>query len=249
MPRDADLDDMQAAQLLGRLADAADALEPDELEGMTALAVASARSPGADSPGRPARGRWVAAVVIAAAVLMIATGATAFILTDQAGNLPSRQELSVEGRHVSPETLEVKQSVEIGGIVWTVISYESSDGPCLDVYADTGLESDPGQSGCGTPSGPFHVSIGGQEIGGRWYNIAYGAALPGSVTASIESTGGTLNVDVVDGTWLSIVPGERLDYGSVTLKDGSGATVAAVELPSLAAQQQAEASLAANTTG
>ena len=51
-----DLDDMRAAQLLSRLADAADALEPDELGRMSALAVASARSPGAGSHRPPGDG-------------------------------------------------------------------------------------------------------------------------------------------------------------------------------------------------
>jgi len=81
MPQGADLDDMQATRLLGHLADAAKPLELGELERMTAFAVASARSPGAGSHRRPARRRWAAAVVLAAAIVMIATGATAYVLT------------------------------------------------------------------------------------------------------------------------------------------------------------------------
>jgi hypothetical protein len=200
------------------------------------------------------RNGWLAAVATSLAVgslgLVAARGDEPTVevatVADQIGNLPTKQELAAEDRSVSPETLDVRQSVEVGGIVWTVVSYDSSDGPCLDVYADTGAKSDPGQSGCGESSGPFNVSIGGQEIGGRWYNIAYGAAVPGAATASIESTGGSQNVDVVDGTWLSVVPGETLDYAGVALKDDSGEIVAAVDLPSLAAQRQTEVSLAAS---
>ena len=80
MPRDVDLDDRQVARLLDRLADAANPLEPDELAQMTAAAVADSHRPSATHRPRSGR-RRVAAVAIAAAFVMIATGATAYVLT------------------------------------------------------------------------------------------------------------------------------------------------------------------------
>jgi hypothetical protein len=158
---------------------------------------------------------------------------------DEQGNLPSKQESSQEGRQVFADTLEMKQSVNVGGINWSLVSYDSSDGPCLDVYANVDPKAAPGQSGCGTPDGPFQWSIGGLDVDGEWYNIAYGTTVKGSVTASIKSSDGTLNLDVIKGSWLSVVPGERMDYASVTLEDGSGKPVASVEFPSISKERQA----------
>jgi hypothetical protein len=82
MHRGIDLDEKQVGNLLGRLADAADAPTPKELHGMAAVAVSST-SParGLRRTGvRRSRSRLV--VAMAAALLMLGTGATAYVLTD-----------------------------------------------------------------------------------------------------------------------------------------------------------------------
>ena len=154
-------------------------------------------------------------------------------------NLPTKFETSLENRSVAPDTIQVVQSLNVKGVGFSLVRYESSDGPCLDVYADVVPEAAPGQSGCGAPDGPFHWSIGGLDIGGTWYNIAYGDAVPNSEIAKIETTEGlTMNAAVVDGTWIFVVPGDRIDYTNVTLVDAAGDTLASDQLPSLLSEEQ-----------
>lgn len=72
--------DLQVALLLGRLADAAEPLAPHELDRMTAFAIASAPRSSVASPRRHGRRGRSVAVALAAAVLMVASGASAYVL-------------------------------------------------------------------------------------------------------------------------------------------------------------------------
>lgn len=81
MPRGSDLDEQQVGKLLGRLVDAADAPTSRELHRMAAVAMSSS-GPARGvrrTPVRRSRSRLVAAM--AAGLLMLGTGAAAYVLT------------------------------------------------------------------------------------------------------------------------------------------------------------------------
>jgi hypothetical protein len=133
------------------------------------------------------------------------------VLTATAGNanalLPDAAELEQEGRSVSPETLETLQTAEVGRLEWLLVSYMSSDGPCLDVVA-TGPSGTLGrQSGCGEPDRRFHVGIGMHQIAGRSFSIACGTAPDGADSIALNfSDGRTQVLPVEHGTWMYIEP-------------------------------------------
>jgi len=82
MPSNAAVDNEQVARLLHQLADAADPLEPEELGRMAVTATDHGREETSTLQlERRAGRRWVIVAATAAALLMVATGATAFMLT------------------------------------------------------------------------------------------------------------------------------------------------------------------------
>lgn len=148
MPQHADMDDTQAAQLLGRLADAAGPLEPDELRRMTALAVVSARVSDTGSHRRPTRRRWVVGAAMAAAIVIIATGATAFVLTNDSG-VPDGLQAAVrsvfaERRCVGADEATGLIQGELSGLglsEWTVAARPGASGTrCVIAALDSGHE-------------------------------------------------------------------------------------------------------------
>ena len=114
-----------------------------------------------------------------------------------------------------------------------------------------GEEIDGGEQGrlggCGAPDNRLlRWSIGGVEIGGQWFNVAYGHA-PGSASSiRLILSDGTARMDSNlqgnAGLWVVVVPGSpfdaRNDFARIDLRDGTGSLIAQQEVPSLAAARQ-----------
>lgn len=148
MPQHADLDDRQAARLLGLLADAASPLETDELRRMAGLAMASAQASETGSHRRPTRRRWVVGAAMAAAILMIATGATAIVLTNDSsvpdGLQAAIRSVFAERRCVGADEATGLMQDELSGLglsEWTVAARPGASGTrCVIAALDSGHE-------------------------------------------------------------------------------------------------------------
>lgn len=110
---------------------------------------------------------------------------------------------AVEKQTLRQDTVKVEQVDETAGVTWTLVSYESSDGPCLDVHA----EDDSGEwgkiGGCGTPDGPFRIGVGSIFLSGNTYTAAYGRPPVGAERMRLAlSDGTTVTVSLVNGTYL-----------------------------------------------
>jgi len=109
-------------------------------------------------------------VVLGALVVVIANGVSANPTNPASSSDPG----NVVG--VNAKLGSTTRTVAVGGVTWTVSAYSSPGGPCVGVvaYVD-GVEQVRIGGGCGTPDDPrLWWGIGGIEIAGQWFNVAYG---------------------------------------------------------------------------
>ncbi|HXF36017.1 MAG TPA: hypothetical protein VNO17_02415 [Actinomycetota bacterium] len=149
------------------------------------------------------------------------------------------------GVRPTPGTLQVDERVMVDGLEWSLVSYESPHGPCLDVWVADGTGQIVGpQGGCGTAE-PFRLSLGGIEVDGRRYDVHYGEAAPGATRVILTMEDGSWNsIQVKAGVWLFVAAGDpQVSVSRIELVDTAGRVLADASPPSLAAlrAQAAEA--------
>jgi hypothetical protein len=123
-----------------------------------------------------------------------------------------------------------------GVIRWTVVSYESSQGSCLDFHWEAIGMDGPGRTGmtggCGSENPVFRAEgIAGFDLDGTWYNVTHGAVWgEASEVTTVFADGTEITVPVVAGIWLVAVPGdvpwEPADIARVEVLDSAGKLIA-----------------------
>jgi len=203
--------------------------------------------------------------------LAIGVGATvgvlAVVLTAgaiSANTEPSRSgESSVGGNATATADSgsgETRLSVEVGGVNWTVSRTDGPDEACIGVVATLhGEELGSLGGGCGRPEiGHMRFGIGGIDIGGDWFNLAYGEVAPETRSLDVILGDGTVLrhtvVPEAEGLWIVVSPGQPTSLGSdfVLIKalDAGGSVIAQETPPSLVARRlQAQASVAVAEAG
>jgi hypothetical protein len=154
----------------------------------------------------------------------------------------------VQVHHVANVALrETTRSVEVGDVTWTVSRSESEVGPCIGVTATfRGREEGTIGGGCGNPDDPdLRWGIGGLDVGGRWFNVAYGAVSPTVRVVEVTLGDGTIVSDHLgpdEGVWILPVAADPLnrafDVVRISARDGGDAVVAEEEPPSLVKERQ-----------
>lgn len=148
---------------------------------------------------------------------------------------------------VNAEVGSTTRTVVVDGVTWTVSAYSSPGGPCVGVvaYVD-GVEQGRIGGGCGTADDPrLWWGIGGIEIAGQWFNIAYGVVTQAADAVRVTLGDGTVITDdgvtAADGVWIVVVPGDplsqRSDVTTITALS-AGSEVATETPPSIVAYRQ-----------
>lgn len=177
----------------------------------------------------------IASVVVVVGAVAISTVLATFGGADEAVYTPNRDAITAEGRALTEGSSRVLRTVEEpAGLDWTLVTYLSSDGVCLDAHVKLEASRDEGMlGGCGAPAGLSGYSVGGIELGGQWYTVGFGS-VPVAAT-KVEATladGSTVTSDTAGGVWLSAVRGET-DFTRIAAKDSEGRVLHAVNPPSL----------------
>lgn len=134
-------------------------------------------------------------------------------------------------------------TIEVGGVRWTLVSRSSGDGPCLGVVAEVdGLEQGELGGGCGRPEdAALNWGIGGIDVGGSWFNVAYGQAVPSASSVKISLGDGSVrtfdNVAEDQGLWLSVIEASPTDRDGavvhVEVLDANRSVILSRDLPSI----------------
>lgn len=112
--------------------------------------------------------------------------------------------------------------------------------------------------GCGESDDPhLRWGIGGIDIGGQWYNVAYGQAALDASSVEVTLGSGSVQTDSAvrasNGTWLIVLPADPMDaqteFVKIVALTDSGVHLAVAEPPSLVAHRQAAAGRAAGGEG
>lgn len=139
-----------------------------------------------------------------------------------------------------------------GQVHWTISRYDSPKGPCIEVVAEEVGGSHQGRlGGCGRPENPsLRWSIGGIDMDGQWFNVAYGAV--SAAAASVRVTRGDqreltdAGVRGGQGLWIVVIAGNPLDGATdivqIVARDESGHVIASIRPPSIVAYRQQAAS-------
>ncbi len=190
------------------------------------------------------RSVFAVAVAIAGLAGLAVVGIASTGGAELPGHLPDPSIAASEGQTIDLASARVIREFEEpeGEIRWTVVTYRSSEGPCMDVYAESIAGGDSAKSGsCGEPQGPFLWGIGGVEVGGRWYNLVDGRAPPGATSMRITlGDGRSLEANLVEGTYLTVIPGERSTFEVKRIQAvGPGdKALTSVHPPSVSAERQ-----------
>lgn len=183
-------------------------------------------------------------------VLLVTGGGVLVLLGSQGGvgqpaYVPDSNVVALEG--IDPATVRIERELEapVGVAKWSVVSYRSQSGPCLHASGQLLSGGDSGElGGCGEPDGPFLWFLGGVELGGNWYNVAFGRDPGGAVAAMkvVLEGGGSLRANLVDGIWIVVVPGpqELFEVARIEALDSAGSVVSGVTPPSLREARQRE---------
>jgi hypothetical protein len=118
------------------------------------------------------------------------------------------------GETADLSSVEVEREFTDSGVKWSVLTYDSSEGPCLSVHGE--LPSASAEAGsvesCGIGEDAFDWTVGGVALGGGWYSIAMGRTPPGGhVEVSLRD--GSVLTDPLEktGVWLLIIPSQGID--------------------------------------
>ena len=135
---------------------------------------------------------------------------------------------------------------------WNIASYATSAGTCLVVVGELNGVEEGRVGGCGDRgSSVFNWSVGGLDVGGQWYNLAYGQVDAGASAVRVTLADGSTIADTSpsSGLWLVATPAQPLDNGAdivhvaavgldgATIADGAPSSVVAAREAALAAQQ------------
>jgi|SRR5919106_1140733 hypothetical protein len=196
-------------------------------------------------------------VAIAAAIVGLAgltvVGVASVGGAEPPGHLPDPRIAASEGQTIDLSSVRVIREFEEpeGEIRWTVVTYRGSEGPCMDVYAESLAGGDSAKTGgCGEPQGPFMWGIGGVEVGGRWFNLVDGRGPPGATSMRVTlGDGRSLEATLVEGTYLLVIPGERATFDVKLIQAvGPGDQVSSVHPPSVSAVRQKAAEAASEAS-
>ncbi len=162
---------------------------------------------------------------------------------------PSPTDGSLSEIAQGPTTFE--RTMQAFQIEWTLLSYDSDEGPCLEVIGASGRGDRGSVASCGRSDGSFQWSIGGVELAGDWYSIAFGEAPP--LARKMETVLGDGSVksdaDLASGKWLVVTradPFDRaLEIAEIRAKDGQGTHLASLQVPSLIDRRERARTLAA----
>jgi hypothetical protein len=161
-----------------------------------------------------------------------------------AASSPSAPSPRLGGAHVvEPATATTSRSVQVGGVTWTVIRRDSPDGACVGVVADVdGVEEGQVGGGCGEADEPtLRWGLGGLEVNGQWFNVAYG-----EVPITVSSVRVTLgdgsvlsdtNLGESAGSWVVVTSADPFDkakeISGIEALSASGAILAEKTPPSV----------------
>jgi hypothetical protein len=139
---------------------------------------------------------------------------------------------------------ETQRSVREGGVTWTISRSDSPDGPCVGVVAVVdGQQAGSVGGGCGTSDDPrLRWGIGGLEIDGAWFNVAYGEVAATASSVSVTLGSGTVVSDdgmrESSGAWLVVVPAadplsRAAEIKRIAVVDETGAIITDASPPSM----------------
>jgi hypothetical protein len=168
-----------------------------------------------------------------------------------AGYVPDPSSLSAQGRTIDLSTVRVRGIIQSAEFSWNVVSYQSSDGLCLEVDGQTPVTGEQGSvTSCGPPEDSLVWAQGGVALEDQWFSVM--AGFVPSTTVGLRMTlrdGTVLDGAVANGVWLGVVPTNPKDPTRdpvlVEAVDASGGVVASYEPPALSDYQAAMDTLSA----
>jgi hypothetical protein len=183
----------------------------------------------------------------AAITLLVGLGLLVLIDRGRASDndlLPPDTVLATEGASIDVSSAQVRGTTSSDGVDWSLVTYESSQGSCLEVHAE--LNADEGNvGGCGASDDPLFSGMGGMSLEGQWYNVSFGRLPEGAVSVNVSFADGTSTHGFVAGeVWMVAQPAANPTDGSKDLDvieaiDESGNVVDSVNPPSLSAYARA----------
>lgn len=168
-----------------------------------------------------------------ALALVAATGGTlvftSLVGAESPGYLPDPAIAAAEKAAINEESVRVEQIQEADGVTWTLVSYGSTDGPCLDVHAEDASGESAKIGGCGTPDGPFRIGVGTVYLNGSPHTAAYGRAPAGAERMRLAlSDGSTKSVALANRTYLHPLPRGEMDVEQIDALDDRGRVIASI---------------------
>lgn len=143
---------------------------------------------------------------------------------------------------VSSGTATATRTVEVAGVTWNVVHRDSSEGPCIGVVAEMdGVEEGQVGGGCGESDDPaLRWGIGGIEVKGQWFNVAYGKVPAAAASVRVILGDGSVVVDSGvqgNGIWVVVIPADPFDKATdiarLEVVGGAGIAITDVAPPSL----------------
>lgn len=199
--------------------------------------------------------RRVVLIVLGAVIAVGATAAAAIprLSSDGDGNRPridAYRRAAVSQRLQGEENRRSFEQPK-GAVRWTLTRAGGPDGVCLDLAGEAIGRPDRGAAGsCGatTKNGEFTWAVGGVEVGGQWFNVAYGEVLRGAAEIRVTLGDGSQRSDrefrQAGRMWVLVVPAadpmdSDADISSIAAVDDSGAELARETPPSLVEARRA----------
>jgi hypothetical protein len=156
--------------------------------------------------------------LVALAVLLIAAGSVAAVVS-RSVFAPSEGQLKAErGGTFLPESFRILRSIEApAGITWTIVTYKTTKYECLDVYGGITEAPEPAGAvgGCGSP--PFSDEqviasglSGGLSVGTTFFSVTGGHVTAQVATVRATFADGSTTVDhPKGGIWLFVGSPDR----------------------------------------
>jgi hypothetical protein len=170
--------------------------------------------------------------LLAIGLLATTAGTVAFaslVGAEPPGYLPDPAIAAAENATINEETVTVEQVQEADGVTWTLVSYTSSDGPCLDVEAQDSSGESAKIGGCGAPDGPFRIGVGTVYLNSSPHTAAYGRAPAGAEKMRLAlADGSTKSVGLANRTYLQPLGQGQMDVSRVDALDNRGRVIASI---------------------